>query len=132
MAKAKKISVDLDALITKDKISVVSEAEIVKMKDAKFSGGTKKLPSLTARGIYDELMKKPADGRAIDITSLSEEQKQGVVRTLKKELMRCARAAKKDDLRVRAVDQGNRVTFFFDKKKEKKSKEEKKVASGKR
>jgi hypothetical protein len=118
VAKVKKITVDLDALISKDKVSVVSEDEVVKLRDAKFAGGVKRLPSLTARTIFEALMKTPNEGRAISTKDLTDEQKHGVIRTMKKELMRCARAAKKDDLRVLARDQGDRVSFMFDKRKE--------------
>lgn len=127
MAKQKKLVVDLDALITKDKVSVVSAEEVTKIRDAKFAGGTKKLPSLTARGIYDALMAKPNEGRGINVEAFTTEQKDAVVRQVKKDLARCLKAAKKTDLRVRGVDQGNVVKFFFDRKKQK---EEKKTGTG--
>lgn len=118
MAKTKRQLVNLDEVLKKDLITTISADEVIKMKDAKF-GGPKKVPSIMARGLWDQLIAKPNEGKGVNADGLSAETKEGLIRTLRKELARCAKGAKRDDLRVRVQDQGNRLAVFLDKKKAK-------------
>jgi hypothetical protein len=123
---AKKDRIELDDLNLKK--GTIGKDEVVQIRDAKF-GKTSKLPSLLARGMADQMFKNPDTGAFVSTDGLDSEKKKAVVNALKKDFSRIAKSTNRTTLKIRAVDQGNRLVFFYDVKK---SKEEKKVASGKK
>jgi hypothetical protein len=118
--KTKAPLLDLDAVVSKDKISVIASEELTKLKSSK--SDNKKLPSITARVMGDQMFKNIGEGRWLDTKSFSQIEKDGLVRTFKKELTRWARHQKRDDLRVKAKIQQDRVGFYYEKKGEKSAK----------
>ena len=121
--KTKAPLLDLDSVIAKEKISVIVSEELAKLKNSK--SDTKKLPSMTARIMAEAMFKNIGEGRWVDTKSFSQVEKDGVVRTFKKELARWARHQKRDDLRVKVKIQPDRVGFYFEKKGEKSAKKKK-------
>ena len=131
---AKKIKIDLDE--EEIKAVVVEKDELIKIKDAKF-GKASKMPSLFARTMAQKMFDKPDTGNFIDTSKMDADRKKLVINTLKKELGRVAKQTNHKDIRVRTVDQGNRVVFFYAAKKKKDSEvvdktAEKKVVGGKK
>lgn len=120
MAKKNKAAkINLDDLELKDE--AVSAEDIIKIRDIKFS----KLPSKTARMTAEHLFKSldakdsKITGRAFPVANLDAERKDSFVSTMKKELAKIAKEAKRTNLRVRVSDQGSKVVFFYEPKKQK-------------
>ena len=131
MAKKQKIaSIDVDDL--KIERGDVGADELKKIREEKYKGGSKKMPSLTARTMADIMFKDPSKGQFINVEKLTADEKIRTVRTLRKELIRVAKMNNKEGLRVRVKDQGNKVIFFYDTKKEKGTAKKEKAAKTKK
>jgi hypothetical protein len=120
--KEKPEKVDLDELDIHR--GSIDNDEMSKIRNAKFGKGR---PSLIARSIAESLFKAPDSGAFIDVDKLSVSQRDGVIKSMKRDLMRIAKATDHPGLRVRVIDQGKRVIFYYDPKriKEKKDKDKK-------
>lgn len=116
MAK-NKVKISLDDIDLKK--GVVNKDELIKIRDMKFAGGTKKLPSLIARTMAESMLKDIDSGTYIDASGMDDDKKKLVAGAFRRDFSRILKAAgRAKELRVRSRDQGNRVIFFFVKKKD--------------
>ena len=120
MAKKKGATVDLDLLLTKDKISNIPTEELKVIKE---KGDNKRLPSVTGRTIANQLFKNLGEGKWIDTKGMNEDQKESVMRTMRRELLRWAKHEGHAELRVRIKEQQERFGIYYDTRKKKNGKE---------